>query len=58
MNTTQLTDAQLEWTLKDIAETLKIWRDEPTSNPYVAKLLREWDAALNEKSKRNSKGKR
>lgn len=42
----RMTLEQVNWALMDIKETLAIWRDEPETNPYVAKLWREWDELL------------
>ena len=46
-----MTLSQVNFALADIKETLQIWRDEPATHPYVAKLLREWDSMLDLKRK-------
>lgn len=48
----RLSDEALDYALKDIAETLAIWRDEPSHHDYVMKLNAEWDAYTAEKQRR------
>jgi len=45
-------NAELDFALADIRETLAIWIDRPTSDPYVAKLYAERDAILTERASR------
>ncbi len=43
---------EIQFALGDIAETLQIWRDEkPITDPYMAKLWKEWDDLISEKAK-------
>jgi hypothetical protein len=40
--------AEIEWALKDIADTLRLYRDEPLDHPYHAQLWAEWDEKIAE----------
>ena len=40
---------QVDRAIRDIDATLSLYRDRPTSDPYVAKLFCERDAALDRK---------
>jgi hypothetical protein len=40
--------AEIEWALRDIQDTLILYRDEPLDHPYHAKLWREWDEKIAE----------
>jgi hypothetical protein len=43
---------EINWALKDIQETLSIWRDEKEWNdPYIVKLYREFDKLIVMKQK-------
>ena len=43
----KLTLNQINHALKDIQETLAIWRDEKAwDNPYIVKLYREFDELI------------
>ena len=43
---------QIQFALGDIAETLRIWRDEkPIDDTYIVKLYREWDELVVRKQK-------
>jgi len=44
--------AELQGALRDIAETLPIYRERDTRDPYVAKLLAEMDSITSELSRR------
>jgi hypothetical protein len=55
---TGLTDAQLRYALGDITSTLRIWRDRPPTDPYIAKLLAEFDAYTVELYRRERKDAR
>lgn len=48
----QHSDASLVFACQDIRDTLALWRDEPLSHPYVAKLYAELDAYRVERQKR------
>lgn len=50
------TDSDLNYALSDIREALKCWAAEPTSNPYVGKLLNERDAYITELAIRKGDG--
>ena len=40
----------IDYSLRDIHETLQIWRDsKPENDPYMRKLWAEWDSLLDEK---------
>ena len=42
----------INYALKDISETLSIWRDEKSiKDPYMVKLWKEWDEKVEEKQK-------
>jgi len=50
-----MTDAGIEWSIRDIRETMDIWRDEkPMNDPYMVKIWAEWDAATAEAQKRRA----
>jgi hypothetical protein len=40
--------ADIEWALRDIQDTLILYRDEPLDHPYHAKLWRDWDEKIAE----------
>jgi hypothetical protein len=48
----QLSTNQLLYALRDIRETMTIWRDKPLSDPYMVKLYAEFDAYSVERYKR------
>lgn len=45
----QYTLSEVNFALADIKETLALWIGEPVDNPYVVKLLKEWDEMLDRK---------
>tara|TARA_R110002012_G_scaffold11164_1_gene50631 strand:+ start:2128 stop:2319 length:192 start_codon:yes stop_codon:yes gene_type:complete len=45
-------DATLSYIMKDIKDTLLLHYDKPVNDPYVLKLYKEYDAVLEEMSKR------
>ena len=49
------TNTEIFYALRDIGETLKIYRDAPADHPYVRKLYAEWDAYLDERRLRGER---
>jgi hypothetical protein len=47
-----MTDEALDYSIRDVCATIDIWRDRPTSDLYVSKLLREFDAYTVERNRR------
>lgn len=43
----KMTTEQLRFAIRDVKETLAIWRDEPETD-YTRKLWAEWDAYVTE----------
>tara|TARA_Y100001951_G_scaffold65122_1_gene52289 strand:- start:156 stop:326 length:171 start_codon:yes stop_codon:yes gene_type:complete len=53
INFNNYTTHQVNYALKDIQATLKIWRDDKKLNdPYIIKLYKEFDSLITLKQKR------
>lgn len=54
-------DVALHFALSDVRATLRLWKQEEPSHPYVAKLLAEFDAytaVINDRRKSRAKKNR
>ena len=55
INFNNYTSHQVNYALKDIQTTLKIWRDDKKLNdPYIIKLYKEFDSLITLKQKRGN----
>jgi len=55
INFNNYTTHQVNYALKDIQATLKIWKDDKKLNdPYIIKLYKEFDSLITLKQKRGN----
>jgi hypothetical protein len=47
--------AELDFAIRDVTETLELWPDREPTEPYVAKLLAEFDAFTVARQRRGSR---
>jgi len=57
MSSTNARLHQIDFALRDIQATLAMWPDRPPSQPYCAKLWREFDNLLDEKRRLTSRSR-